>query len=160
LPEEIAVDLSQILQIYEPKLVTAEVAFRDGIVFNLAFLSREALRNAFQDSKRTLWVRHQRTDETDPEVFRAKLGENVLGWQGVTPLALSRMGLLDIRTMPSADRERQMPFSRENLLALMKANNEVELFLLDAMQNPNLFPLQEEEKNLPGGSDGGPAPAE
>jgi hypothetical protein len=153
------VSLKQALERYAPdEGLHAELEFRPGFFITVIYWPELRLDKELKKSKRTEFVKHQKVERVSTDAFRERLAGAVTGWRGLTYKVLAGLGLVDLRKVEAEELEHEQPFSQEDLLALLKASPSFEGWLLEAVTDPDNFPLKEERGNSPATSGGGAPP--
>lgn len=124
-----------------------QVEYKAGIVFTLAYVSREALTAlsqkciVFKYDPKTK-VREQTVD--GKKFSQAFAGAAVVGWSNVTPRSLSH--IVPLEAVAESDMDTEITFSVEGLLDLIAAAYELDVFLQESAVNAELFRPQHEEE--------------
>ncbi|MCF8122310.1 MAG: hypothetical protein K9K34_07815 [Desulfarculaceae bacterium] len=158
-------DFKKTLDINSPEEgLTAELEYCNGFFLTIAYWSEMRLEKELKASKRTKFTKHQKVQEVSTEAFRERLTDAVQDWRGMTYRTLAEMGLVDLRKVVANEGpevlDQEQPFSREDLLILMKVKPSFEGWLGEMVTEPGNFPLQEEQKNSCSSSGGGTTPDE
>lgn len=115
----------------------AEVAFPDvdNFVVNICYISREKMLKLRQQSLVAKFNRHtrQREEEVDSEKFNELYVDAVVkGWRGLTYKVLAV--LLPIE-YDEADADKEIPYSKEDAVDLLKNSTIFDQFIADAVNN-------------------------
>lgn len=142
--------------------LTATLSFYGIFDVTLANMTKERYSAISREAKKSVFIRHQRSEVDDDDKLAELLAEHVVGWEGLTVRKLSRMFWLRIDDLTEEQREEAIPHSPEEAKTLLLRNKAFADFVLSNALNANNFSeaLEGSEKNLPSGPATGPAPAE
>lgn len=144
--------------------LTTEVEYCPGFSLTISYWPELRLEKELKASRKTKFVKHQKVTEVSGDAFRERLVGAVSGWRGMTYRVLAQMGLIDLRKVEAEEGSevlgQEQPFTREDLLAVMKVSPSFEGWLVDMVSDPESFPLREEQKNSPSSSGGGATPGD
>jgi hypothetical protein len=135
------------------KRLTVSLAFRDGISFDIAYLSRAKLQDIYKKSQKVDYNPATKTREqmSDPDKFAKLFVEAcVLGWNGVTPKSIASHVQIDEAILADEKKANEpIPYTPENMFFLLRNAYEIDTFLQEAVGNLEVFaPGKEEaEKN-------------
>jgi len=134
----------------EEKIIEVEFPDSDGFLVKLSYVGRDKLmkiRNralVFKFNKRT----RQREEEVDNDKFLEEYSREVIrGWKGLTIRELAR--ILPIDTA-GADMTKDVPYSEEDALELLKNSTIFDQFVTDCMNDFEIFErdaIEVSEKN-------------
>lgn len=139
--------------------LTVWADFKSGISFQLRYVPRTDLLRISKESMSWEYdsKQRQRVQTVNRDAFSKRFcAKAVIGWKGVTPNALSEIIPVDLGSLTSEQREKEIEFSQENMLAIFTGAYEVDEFLQNSAVDASLFkPFHEEEKgNLPASQNG------
>jgi len=122
--------------------LTATVGFQGELRFKIRYLNRLTLREigekcTFMDYDRNEKARKQ---QMDFKKFSKMLCEAILvGWEGVTLRALSKLMALDLEVLPKDRLDEQIPFALDEAQVLVEKIPELDAFLQTAALDISLF---------------------
>lgn len=123
----------------DEKIIEVEFPDSDGFFVKLSYVGRDKLmkiRNralVFKFNKRT----RQREEEVDNDKFLEEYSREVIrGWKGLTIRELAR--ILPIDTA-GADMTKDVPYSEEDALELLKNSTIFDQFVTDCMNDFEIF---------------------
>lgn len=129
--------------------LSAWVEFRNGLEFDVRFVSRAELQRIAQ---RCTVLRYDpkaktRVPRLDSERFvRDFCDRAVKGWRGITPDSISTLVPVDLGKLTEEQRRSPIEFSLDNLVSLVSNAYELDDFLQDAVSDVSVFrPNQAEE---------------
>ena len=145
----VPLDLTQMLNVNQEQL-TAVVEFKEGILLHMSYISRVKLQQLY---KTCTEMRYDTTKKARvPQVDQKKFSEEfcrlaVTGWGGVTYDSLSKV--LPLNRVDPSRRKESIPFSHEQLFALVQAAYELDTFIQDMAVDARVFSpdLEDELKN-------------
>lgn len=141
-------NITDILQSAETEL-TAVVEFREGIKFTIRYIGRAELQKLARLAtvQRYDTKLKARTPQLDNDkLIDAYCRKAVVGWEGVTPRALSRIALVNFAKIPADKLDESIPFSADGLVALVKSSDDLDMFLQDSCSNVQNFNAEHEEE--------------
>jgi len=127
------------------KVTEVEFPDIDGFTVNICYLGRDKLmkiRNGalvYKFNKRT----RQREEEVDNDKFLEAYTEAVIkGWSGLTVRGLSHLLPVDVSKM---DPKKEIPYSAEDALDLIKNSTIFDQFISDTLNNFDTFETEAKE---------------
>lgn len=111
---------------------TAEVDYpgKEGFKIQLAFLSREELVKIRKKSTKLVYKQRQPVDEFNEEIFlQLYVAATIKGWTGLKLKYLSQFAPVDLTGQK--DLEKELDYTPENALALMKSSADFDAFITD-----------------------------
>ena len=127
------------------KVTEVEFPDIDGFTVNICYLGRDKLmkiRNGalvYKFNKRT----RQREEEVDNDKFLEAYTEAVIkGWNGLTVRGLSHLLPVDVSKM---DPKKEIPYSAEDALDLIKNSTIFDQFISDTLNNFDTFENEAKE---------------
>ena len=143
-------NLSDVI-IKDPDL-TAWVEFKNGIEFNLRYVSKAALVKIARAC--TVYRYDSKQKGRVPEVDQDKMAESycsraVIGWRGATLARLQNLIPMNLSKMTKEQLEQDLEFNQTNLLDFLKVSDDLDVFLQEACSNLAVFNAskEDEEKN-------------
>lgn len=98
-----------------------------GFVVSVAFLSRETLQTIRKKATKTTWKNRQPVDEMNDELFLKLYAEaTIKGWKGLTYGYLEQLAPVELG---ETDRSKEIPFTTEDALDLLKASSQFDSFI-------------------------------
>ena len=125
----------------------AEVDFPgvDGFKVKVAFQSREELIKLRKKATTTKFKNRKLEEDVDEELFLSLYTRSVIkGWSGLTVKGLSKLILVEA---PEADLDKEVTYSEENALALMKGCTEFDNFISETVSDLANFPQSSSPKS-------------
>ena len=124
-----------------------KVEYKSGIIFELAYVSRQKLSAM---SKECIVLKFDEKQKTRAQTLDSKLFSEafiraaVIGWTGLTPRTLST--IVPIEGVAEADMDQPIDFSLENAIFLLNSAYELDTFLQESAVNSELFKPHHEEE--------------
>lgn len=98
-----------------------------GFVVSVAFLSRETLQTIRKKATKTTWKNRQPVDEMNDDLFLKLYAEaTIKGWKGLTYGYLEQLAPVELG---DTDRSKEIPFTTEDALDLLKASSQFDSFI-------------------------------
>lgn len=128
------------------------VEFQYGIFFQLKYLNRQTLQKLSKQA--TIMKYDSSVKARVPQLDADAVTEGffkiaVKGWRGVTPRSLSKIVPIALESLTDAQKDEEIPFSQQSLLAITKEAYELDQFLQNAATDISTFDPDKEpsEKN-------------
>lgn len=111
---------------------TAEIDYPgiEGFKIQLSFLSREELVKIRKKSTKLTYKQRQPVEEFNEDLFlQLYVAATIKGWSGLKLKYLSQLAPVDLSG--HKDLEKQLEYTQENALALMKSSSDFDAFVTD-----------------------------
>lgn len=109
-----------------------------GFKVNVNFLSREELVKIRKKATTTKWKNRVQTEELNEDLFLQLYVQNtVKGWKGLKLKYLPQIVPVDLSA--EKDLEKELDYSEENALALMKSSTEFDSFITETVSSLENF---------------------
>ena len=130
------------------RVVEVEYPSIENFFVSIRYVTRDELtkiRNrslSYKFNKRT----HQREEEVDSDKFLEYYSDKVIaGWNG---LKIKHLPLLVPTDLGDQDVEKDIPYSKDEALALLRNSTEFDAFISDCMSNLETFEIKEAEEKV------------
>ena len=108
-----------------------------GFVVSVSFLSRETLQNIRKKATKNTFKNRQATEELNDELFlELYVKASVKGWKGFKLAYLEQLAPVDLS---GEDLEKDLDFSEENALYLMKSSANFDAFISEQVTDLGNF---------------------
>lgn len=131
------------------EVLTTWTSFKGIFDIELEYTDRPEMDRMIDRSKERRWVKHQEVEILSDDRFNKELAGRIRGWQGLTLGKLA--GLINI-DIAGEDPEKDVPYARENAIALVDEAYGLNTFIQETISDLQLFrekKLVGEIKNLP-----------
>ena len=130
----------------------ATVEYKDGLKFNLCYMTKAALNRIVNASivQKYVEAKKSRQPQLDNDLFLPQFCSQVVeGWEGATLRVLSGLAPLNTSGLTKEQLDAPYPFSQESLLFLVKTSYDLDEFLQASAVDVKLFRpnLEEATKN-------------
>lgn len=125
------------------------VEFKNGISFQLKFVARATVQAITEQNTELRFDPRQKTrmPRINPEGLTADFVEaGVLNWKGVTPNSLAEIIPLDIAAYPAEERDKELPYNKEDCVAVVRAAYELDSFLQENCTDIAVFRSKQESE--------------
>jgi hypothetical protein len=121
---------------------TAWVEFKDGIAFEICYVSKSKFKNITDKCTTLQFDVRQKVHQ--PRIDTAAMvemfvREAVKNWRNVTPRKVAQIAPLDLSKVSAEQMDMEVPFSLEQLTALVKETYELDSFLQEAAMDIRCF---------------------
>lgn len=128
--------------IFNKDRLTAKVEYKDGIIFDLNFVSRALFQKLTKEStvkKYDPETRNRVAQVDTDKLFVAFCAHAVTGWSGMTVRKAANIVPLKTTGLTAAQLDQEVPFSQEQLVFLIKNSAELESFLNENATQLSVF---------------------
>ncbi|MBM2838802.1 MAG: hypothetical protein HW415_1427 [Deltaproteobacteria bacterium] len=126
------------------KQIVGIVSFEGKFDINLAYIPRDEMRKILDKCKRTVFVKHQPTEEVDSEKLVVSLAKCIVGWEGLTVGVVATMIPIEV---PEGQEAEEVPCTEENKLVLLRRAYGFEIFVQTAATDLSALKQEAERKN-------------
>jgi len=119
-------------------------SFEGKFSAKLAYTPRSEMQKIIKRCKKTVYKKHQPTEEVDSDRLYEELAKKILGWDGLTVGVVATMIPINV---PEGKEDAEVPCTEANKLTLLKDAYYFDTFVQEASTDLSMLKEEREEGN-------------